>query len=390
MAKAENLTDSKIHRAKYDPKGPKQQFLWDSQIPGLGLEMVASGRKSWVLAYRIAEKRKRITLARYPEKSLESARIMAREHRDGLSGGVDPKVTRRIASVGTVRELHDEYIATRHYQSLSPDFKNNFGSTMRRYVLPFLGDTALEGVERQHIRQIVDNLVADGKPGMAQGCLTHCRVLFSYAIDREYRTDSPCDRVRVKAGKTKAESGRKKWLSTNEELKQAWWFNGKPAVRALLRWALLTGCRRDEARLTEKTWVDREAGTWTVPSTKNSRELVLPLTDEMLVIADEMEAAYPWSKYLFPATTDGKDKPIPRGSMDYLLRTGTKGQWSTHTLRHTVKSWMQELMIPKEWRDLVQNHFDNDMDRIYGHSPQLELKRQALEKWHAELTKRVR
>lgn len=385
------ITDNKARMLKYDPEGSKQQFLWDVEISGFGLEVRPTGKKSWVLSYRTpAGSKKRITLGRYPERSLTKMRELAREQKEVLAEGVEPIAARRTEDINTFQELHDAYRRTRHFKKLSEDFHNNFGSTMRCYVLPALGESLAAAIERPHVRSVVDGLVEAGKPGMAQGALTHMKVLFNFAIEKDIRQDNPCDRITIKKPKERPKTPtRKAWLQTDAELREAWYFDGKPAVRAMIRWLILTGCRRDEARTTEKAWVDREAGTWHVPETKNSRALILPLTEPMLAVADEMEKAYPWSTYLFPATTDGQDKPIPRGSMDYLVRARTDGQWSAHTLRHTVKTHMQELMVPKEWRDLVQNHVTAGMDRIYGHSPQLDLKRKALETWQKELMRRV-
>ena len=42
---------------------------------------------------------------------------------------------------------------------------------------------------------------------------------------------------------------------------------------------------------------------------------------------------------------------------------------------------MQRARIPKDVRNAVQNHFDGDMDELYGHYSFEKEKREALEKW---------
>ncbi|MCU7870364.1 MAG: tyrosine-type recombinase/integrase [Candidatus Thiodiazotropha sp. (ex Lucinoma borealis)] len=377
-----SLTPTRVDRFRYQQGGPKAQFLWDLAISGLGLEAVPSGRRSWVLSYRILDKKKRITLGGFPELDLYEARDEAKTLLKGLRKGVDPAAVNKMSGEErTVQSLYDEYVETRYYKTRSKDFHNNFKSTMRRYVLPEIGDQPLMGVQRAQVRGIVDDLANAGKEGSAQGVLTHMRVLFGHAIEKDYLEYSPADRIRVK----KTTPGYSdKWLQMPEELRSAWWFVGKPQIRALIRWCLLTGCRRDEARETRWCQIDREKGIWSVERTKNRRPLVLPLMPVMNEILDELEATFPGSDFVFPATTS-KKKAIPRGSMDYLIREGTKGAWSMHVLRHTVESWLAELGVVEEHRNLVLNHWSGRMSERYRHGYQLEDKRKALQKWHEKL-----
>jgi hypothetical protein len=60
-----------------------------------------------------------------------------------------------------------------------------------------------------------------------------------------------------------------------------------------------------------------------------------------------------------------------------------------HDLRHTLKTWMQQARIPKDVRNAVQNHFDGDMDELYGHYSFEKEKREALEAWARHLGKVV-
>ncbi len=55
--------------------------------------------------------------------------------------------------------------------------------------------------------------------------------------------------------------------------------------------------------------------------------------------------------------------------------------WRLHDLRHSLKTWMQRNRIAKDVRNAVQNHFDGDMDELYGHYSFEKEKREALEAW---------
>jgi integrase len=56
-------------------------------------------------------------------------------------------------------------------------------------------------------------------------------------------------------------------------------------------------------------------------------------------------------------------------------------RWRLHDLRHTLKTWMQKTRVPKDVRNAVQNHYDDDMDELYGHYSFEKEKRDALEAW---------
>ncbi|MCG8092876.1 MAG: integrase family protein [Candidatus Thiodiazotropha endolucinida] len=379
-----NLTPSRVDQFRFKVGGPKQQFLWDSQVPGLGLEAVVSGRRSWVLSYRIVGKKKRITLGAFPAIDLDVAREEAKDLLKSLRNGVDPAALKKVPEKAqTVKSLHDRYISGRYFRSRSPDFQANFKSTMRRYVLPDIEDQLLESVQRAQIKSIIDDLVEAGKEGMAQGTLTHLRILFAYGVDEGFIEYAPTERVKVK----RSTSGRRtQWFDNEDDLKVIWNLAAPIQVRSIVRWCLLTGCRRDEARVSP--WSSISDGRWIVSETKNRRALVLPLTEPMEMVLEECRATYPKSDWIFPATTGWK-KAIPRGSLDYIVRESSKGNWSLHVLRHTVETWLADLGVSEEHRNLILNHWTGRMSERYRHGHQIETKKAVLDLWHSKLMEMV-
>jgi integrase len=376
-----NLTATRVAQLKYDPEGSRIQRLWDARSQGLGIEVFQSGRKSWVFRYRFSGKQKLITLARVDDLNLESAREKAHALRAQLHDGVDPKSVReQRRQADSVRDLFEQYITTPYFKSRSVDFRNNFPSAMRAHILPVIGDQKPDTVKRRQIRDIIDDLIVRKKEGAAKGVLTHTRILFAYAIEQELLENSPADHIKpryTKSGK------RDKWL-TADELKKAWFLDAPVQVRALVRWSLLTGCRRDEARCSLRNSVDLDSGVWTVEDTKNHRDLCLPVMPMMISVLDEMRSTYPKSDKLFPATTDWH-KEIPRGTLDYIIGVATQREWSMHVLRHTVETHLAELGVAEEVRDMILNHHRKSMGSRYNHSAQLDMKREGLSKWHEYL-----
>lgn len=385
MGKATRLTQSRAEVLGYKRDGPKIQRYWDVAARGLGLEVFPSGRKSWVFRYTFNSKQRIITLCSSAQRTLEEARDLVREYHDALEAGRDPKAERDAPppppppALLTVRGLWEGYAATRRYfLSKSPDFRSGMESFARVYLLPNWGDLPAAELKRGQVRDLVNGLIEAGKEGAARGVLNRARILFNYALEEELVETNPADHFKPKFTKP---SRRTAWLATDEDLLQAWNLDAPLQVRLMVRWLMLTGCRRDEAR--EATW-DQIDHAWRVPDTKNGHDLTLPIMPAMRSILDELRATFGATPYLFPATTTTR-KAIPRGSFDYSLRVATGGDWSAHVLRHTVESHLKELGVDEERRDLILNHVRASSGARYGHSEALRIKQEALAPWHAKL-----
>lgn len=379
-----NLTETRIDRLRYEANGPKIQRTWDSAISGLGVEVFASGRKTWIFRYRIHGKQRIIALEPVSDLSLVDARERVIGYRANVKTGIDPKIVRDAPTAGmTLDQLYERYIATKYYKSKSVHFHSAMSSTYSKYLKPELGHYPLGSIQRSQVSDLVDKLIDMGKEGAARGLLNRIRILLNYALEKNIISHSPADHIKPKYVTT---GERTAWLQSNEKLREAWWFTGPPQARALIRWALLTGCRRDEARTTQYSWITDES--WTVPHTKNSRELVLPMMPAMRQVVDEMRSTFGATTWLFPATTD-THKALPAGTLDYMIRNGAKKEWSMHTLRHTVESHLRELEIPEETRDLILNHVRKSSGQGYGHGSALKMKAKGLEAWHEYLLNAV-
>jgi hypothetical protein len=68
------LTKRRIDELKFEPSGPAQQILFDEALPGFGVRVYPSGRKSFVLWYRTSSGRKRLAVVGgYGEMTVQQA-----------------------------------------------------------------------------------------------------------------------------------------------------------------------------------------------------------------------------------------------------------------------------------------------------------------------------
>ena len=88
------LTQPAVERLKPPTSGRVE--YWDSQLPGFGLRISESGRKTWVAMYRVGRKLVRETLGTAAViANVADARDRARQSMHRAQVGINPVVERR-------------------------------------------------------------------------------------------------------------------------------------------------------------------------------------------------------------------------------------------------------------------------------------------------------
>jgi hypothetical protein len=66
-------------------------------VAGLLMQVLDSGAQSWLLRFRVGDKRREIGLGPFPQVSLASAREKASEAKEAIRNGIDPVEARKAA-----------------------------------------------------------------------------------------------------------------------------------------------------------------------------------------------------------------------------------------------------------------------------------------------------
>jgi integrase len=402
------LSVAAIERLK--PHPTKRLEIPDAGKPGLYLVIQPSGRKSWAVRYRVRGESRKLTLNGFPR--VEVARKLAQAALDAAAAGGDParaNKLERTAPSHRIDDLFAEFMA-KHVRRRDgkPIRESSKDETARLLGLkrtpsgswatrsPRVGALArwsgrdVRSITKRDVLDLLDWRVESGARVGANRTLAALKTFFSWCIKRDILSSSPCDRV----DDPSPEISMDRSLS-DAEIAAIW----RAAERigypygGLVQLLLLTGQRRDEVREAVAAEFDLKAALWKIPSarTKNGREHHVPLSDMAAAIFVTLPKIESDAEWLFTIGGEAAFSNLSRWKrrLDALMLEDLRKSdesaelkpWRLHDLRHTLKTWMQQARIPEDVRNAVQNHYDGDMDELYGHYSFEKEKRDALTAW---------
>ena len=105
------LTKRTCDAARYEGDGKSWHITWEEDVPGFGLRVYPSGRRSFILRYRHAARRRYLVLGRFGVLTVQQARDRAIQSLAAISEGKDPQAEReRGRSSGVnLRGLAERY-----------------------------------------------------------------------------------------------------------------------------------------------------------------------------------------------------------------------------------------------------------------------------------------
>ena len=175
------LTKKRIDSLRFD--GRPLCFFPDGPdgIPNFGIRVFPSGRKSFLLGYRLPGSRRQrwTTVGKYGVLTLHQAREKARKLLLGIQQGRDPKAT--APAKVTLAEYADIYIADCKVRGVKTWKK--LRSRLDRRIIPALGDHPMEDIKRQDCQRLHSTISASkGWPLVeANRCLEIVQAMFTRA-----------------------------------------------------------------------------------------------------------------------------------------------------------------------------------------------------------------
>ena len=436
------LTDRKLKSLKRDRSLEDKlghYDTWDTVVPGLGVRVSKTGRRTFVLMTRYPgdQHPARRKLGIYGELTLEQAREKARGWLELIRKGTDPVVAEEEArqaalklQANTFASVAEDYLAL---QVIGPDPEKprqrkaaEVARDFRGVFIALWDERPITSISRHDVLGLIEGIRDNGTaatlavygkgkkgkaekapaPGQARNLLGLLKTFFGWAIERcTYGLNSsPCEHL--KAARIIGERQADDRTLTNDELLAFWGATGDlgyPYGR-IYRLLLLSGLRLNE--VADAAWdeFDLAKGIWTIPASRmkgkngKARPHTVPLTTDIVAILGSLPR-FPHGEYLF--TTNGGESPVwvsdkvkrrLDAAMLEKLKEGAKEPgkvklpaWINHDLRRTLRSRLSELRVNADVAEVILARVKPGIRGVYDRYEFLDEKRDALELWADQL-----
>jgi integrase len=372
------FTNANIGALEPPPKG--EIFAWCSDKPGWGVRILASGRKSWVVQYRIGGVSKRHTIGDLRVVPLTLAEHRASEilshaklGRDLLAEESEARSRRSRDAEKSIGAMIDAYLS-------EPETRKcrSFAET-RRYLSvhwkPVHGLSA-EIVSRHDLIPILRAIASERGTVSANRARTALSGMFAWAIEHGQLRRETTPTLHLPKWPEKA---RERALEI-EELAAVWRVAGEVGepARSIVRLLILTGCRRSEIAGLQWSEIDLDKALLTIPGdrTKNRRALMVPLSAPAVEI---LEGVHRFSDVLvFPSIGWGWAKAALDAKLDLK-------PWTLHDIRRSCRTlWIEEehgLGLDAHLCELMLGHALPGVIGVYDRATRLPERRRALQRW---------
>lgn len=364
-------------------------------VPGLHLQVLPSGGRSWILRTVMGGKRCQIGLGGYPAVTLAQAREKARDARDAIEQGRNP-IAERAAARSALAAEHGSLItfkeaAAKFIDAKSAEWSNSkhaaqWGATLQTYAFPTIGNVHVRDVTLAHVVKILEPIWTT-KTETASRVRGRIESVLDWATVRGYRQGDNPARWRGHLDKVLAKPGKVAKVEHHDALpidgvgafiidlrKQA-----GMAARAL-EFLVLTAARSGEIRGATWSEIDLDNAVWTVPAErmKAKREHRVPLPDRAITLLRTLPR-FEGTDTVFVAPRGGVLSDM---TLTAVMRR-MKVDAVPHGFRSTFRDWAAERTnYPREVAEMALAHSIGDkVEAAYRRGDLFEKRRRMMTEW---------
>jgi integrase len=341
-----------------------------------------SGARSWAVRYRHNGTPCKHTLGSYPAIDLATARTLGTKALRAVAEDRDPAGERQEQRANSVAAVVVQFLAKHGQRNYRPRTFVEAERLLRQNLVARWGNQPLASITRKQLRDMLDQMVDNGTPMLANRVHNITRKLFNWAVDHEIIAVSPLVGLKAPA----VENSRDRIL-TDQELRAVWRGAGQMGVYGtLVRLLILTGARRGE--LAGLTWdeIDLNRQLINLPRerVKNNRAHEIPLSPQAIRLIQGLPRnSERYALSLGGGLMNGFGKLKAR-----LDKACGVADWTLHDLRRTVASGMARLGVALPVIEKVLNHVSGSFAGVVGIYQRHDFageKRAALDLWGSHI-----
>lgn len=372
----------------------KDYFIWDDELPGFGLRVFTSGKRSYLIQYRAAGRTRRFTIGLHGIWTAETARQEAKVQLGRVAKGENPSEERQLDHQAiTVKELCALYVADLNAGLIlgkggrpkKPSTIVTDAGRIERHIIPLIGTRRVKDLVKADINKVLKDIMAGktrvsvktkklrGKAIVRGGAGTATRTvgllggILTYAveagiIDRNpaHGLKKPKDNVRNRR-LTEAE-----YHILGDILRNAAETEKYAMTVDIIRQIAMTGCRRTEMIRLMRTEVDAAGSCLRLVDSKEGasvRPIGLPVVEYLEERCKDLTGTY-----VFPG--QGEDNAF--GSFpnhwEQIFKDTPLADVTPHVLRHSFASIGNDLGFTEVTIAALVGHSKGSVTSKYIHS----------------------
>lgn len=399
------------------PGGKRNVLAAVGGVPGLYMQIGASGARSWILRATVGTLRRDIGLGGFPAVTLAQARDKAREARDKIENGIDPVEARKAAKAALAtaqsRGLTFAAATKTYLETKLEGFKNakhcqQWENTLATYAAPELGKMLVQDIDTQDILRVLKPIWSD-KTETATRVRGRIEAVLSWATVSGHRKgDNPARwagnlKELLPAPSKVANEEHHPAIQIDEAAR---WFEALRSRDGMgaraLEFLAMTGLRSGEVRGARWDEIDLQSGLWIIPALrmKMKKEHRVPLP----TVAIAMLKALPQldgNPLVFHAIRGGElsdmtlsavmkrmnEADIAAAGPGFVDRV-SKRPAVPHGLRSTFRDWVAECTtFPADMAEVALAHkISNTVEAAYRRGDMVEKRRAMMAAWGEFLT----
>jgi integrase len=331
----------------------RDMFLWDDDVQGFGVRIFRSGKRSYLVQFRVGGKLRRSTIGSHGTWTVETARKQAKVLLGKAAGGIDP-IDEKERAMLTVAALCDRYLTEGLFTAKDSSI-SQAKSNIENHIKPLIGSRLAVHVCRADVQQLMRD-IAEGKSakvtkrglrsksrvrggkGAANRTIGILSAAFSFGVDAKLRVDNP-----VLGVKKYPEKKLERFLSPAElatlggvlAAAESLGVENQYAIAAI-RLLVLTGCRKNEILRLKRAWVDNYHRCLRLPDSKTGAKVVHLGAPAIRLIASLKPVA--GNPYLLPGNAEGTHLADLKTVWGRIRKAAGLDDVRIHDLRHSFAS----------------------------------------------------
>lgn len=353
---------------------PKAKLYEYREGDGFSVRIQPSGTKTFYYIYADAGKKQRVRIGEYGAMSLLEAREKAASLHSTRKSGTDLKL-----NCSTIAELAERYLKEHSQTKNTPRVYKEAKRIMEKDILPKIGMIELDKIKRQHIYDLLKQIIDRGAPIQSNSILKVLKKMFNFGIERGITEINPAHKINEQQGNEKTR------VLSDKEI--ASFLYGPMKARTTegtmrcLKLTLITGQRPGECLNMLHEEIDGD--WWTIPKEKTKNQKRAQATDHRVFLS-------PFAKEMI-GSGSGPVFPSPTGvsalgtALRRLRNRIDIAPFAPHDLRRTAATNIAELGYSQDVIDRILGHMLPKIARTYNRYSYDKEKQQVMLAWEEKL-----